>query len=59
MNETIINADCKCIVYHPVGEEYQQLFMEWTKTGRTSAVMAAQLFSTCHSKQSKHEDATA
>jgi len=54
MNETIINSDCKCIVYHPVGEEQRRLFMEWTRTGRSSAVMAAQLFGTCWSRLETH-----
>jgi uncharacterized glyoxalase superfamily protein PhnB len=38
---------CTCIVYHPVDEEYQRVFMEWTRTGKSSMAMAAQLFGKC------------
>lgn len=44
-------GECNCIVYHPVGEEYQRVFKEWVRTGRSNMVMVAQLFSECHTRQ--------
>jgi hypothetical protein len=43
------SGKCTCLVYHPVGEEYQRVFQEWTKTGRSNMAMVAQLFSECSS----------
>jgi hypothetical protein len=43
------SGKCTCLVYHPVGEEYQRVFQEWIRTKKTSMVMAAQLFGECSS----------
>jgi hypothetical protein len=44
------SGECTCIVYHPVGEEYQRVFREWTRTGKSNMAMAAQLFSGCDTR---------
>ena len=41
---------CTCLIYHPIGEEYQRVFREWIRTGKSSMVMAAQLFNECDTK---------
>jgi len=41
---------CTCLIYHPIGEEYQRVFREWIRTGKSSMVMAAQLFNECATK---------
>ena len=41
---------CTCLVYHPQGKEYQRVFREWVRTGKSSMVMTAQLFGDCPAK---------
>jgi hypothetical protein len=44
-------GQCTCLVYHPVGDEYQRVFIEWVKTGKSNMVMVAQLFGDCNTRE--------
>jgi hypothetical protein len=45
---------CRCMIYHPVGEEWNRVYAEWRTTHSASAYHVAQLFGAC-----KTQDETA
>jgi len=46
-------GQCTCLVYHPVGDEYQRVFADWVKTGKSNMAMLAQLFGKCVTREAQ------
>lgn len=51
--KTIADAPCKCLIYHPVGDEWDRVYETWVATGKSDMIMVVQLFGHCPNREEK------
>jgi hypothetical protein len=50
--DELSTSPCQCLVYHPKGasKEWERVYQDWTRTGKISMQLTAQLFGHCPSQ---------